>query len=347
MPFFYIFILDVPFIIDALKSGIGESVSKFSNITNNPLVTYEVYECMDVISTQELKFLSYAPQMFDKFRVSCNITNDFNTSFKAPKIKAMTIARMSERLFFCTDDGKFLIKTLNESELSFLKTALPKYFSHFQKNPNSLLPLFSGLFYAKLRNNYNKELAFLVMSNIYPQELNQTTKRKYEINGNDIEGFLDHDGDLASKLFRLKDVKFEQDYPNGIQLSPAIYSKLMDTLIIDINFLKNLNVVNYNVVLVTEELIENSNVDQKSGDPSKQSEFRNGIVANAPNSTTGHSISVYIGFVDILQTMSKMNMLHYRFAFVAESLNFTNPTIRTPQKYAKDLYQLISKCVLF
>jgi len=60
--------------------------------------------------------------------------------------KAGEGAGRSGSFFFFSHDNKFIIKTMTNSELILMKTIVPAYVEHLQKNPDSLLAKIFGIF---------------------------------------------------------------------------------------------------------------------------------------------------------------------------------------------------------
>jgi hypothetical protein len=60
--------------------------------------------------------------------------------------KAKESAGKSGSFFFFSYDKKFLLKTMNDSEMDVFQKALPEYFNHLRKNPDSLLARIYGIF---------------------------------------------------------------------------------------------------------------------------------------------------------------------------------------------------------
>lgn len=65
---------------------------------------------------------------------------------KEQVFKAKESAGKSGSFFFFSNDKKFLIKTMNDTEMKVFQQMLPQYLRHFQNNTESLLARIYGLF---------------------------------------------------------------------------------------------------------------------------------------------------------------------------------------------------------
>jgi 1-phosphatidylinositol-4-phosphate 5-kinase len=72
----------------------------------------------------------------------------------------------SASFFFFTENSQFVIKTLKDEELELLakKGLLEKYCSYIDKNPQSLLARFYGIFTVKIK--YMKPINIIIMDNL-------------------------------------------------------------------------------------------------------------------------------------------------------------------------------------
>lgn len=345
--FFISILLDTIAIENALKSGIRKNLKLFPSGSVIKEFVEEDFEYFDLIKDLDVHLQAYAPKAFANLRKIYNVESDFETTFNESQILPMKNSGKSGSSMFYTDDWKFIIKTVEKNELVFFKAIIAKYLSHFKKYPNSLLPSFAGLYYVKLRNNNNKELNFVVMSNIYPQKLDRNVNKKYDLKGSGRKVVPDLDGSLTSKAFQLKEVDYENDYPSGIYLSPATYTKLMETLKIDINFLIELNVVDYSVLLVTD-LKKKSASDQISRNSADQNVLKNGIVGRTTNFIADRQLTVYIGIIDILQVYTAKRQAEYYIGYTANILRYEHLTSILPsEQYGERLYDYASKFVSF
>ena len=127
------------------------------------------------------EFIDIAPLVFQRIRFYDGISNeDFIRDIGYNDFKAIFSKKMqslneekstgkSGSVFFQSSNGKYFIKTIRDSEVKILKRTLPKYFSHLEAHPNSLLSRYYGLH--KLRfykdNKMQKNFFLVIMNNVF------------------------------------------------------------------------------------------------------------------------------------------------------------------------------------
>ena len=74
----------------------------------------------------------------------------------------------SGSLFYYSQDYRFIIKTIRESEHLYLRKILRYYHQHIQENCNSLLVRFYGLH--RVQIPMGKKIYFVVMGNLFPND---------------------------------------------------------------------------------------------------------------------------------------------------------------------------------
>jgi 1-phosphatidylinositol-4-phosphate 5-kinase len=94
----------------------------------------------------------YAPGIFSAikhldailpFHIKDSLSTDAN---RESVFKAKESAGKSGSFFFFSFDKRFIIKTMNDSELAVFKKALPDYFLHLKNHANSLIARIYGIF---------------------------------------------------------------------------------------------------------------------------------------------------------------------------------------------------------
>jgi hypothetical protein len=105
---------------------------------------------------KDYDFRAYAPKVFHRMRQLAGIANsDFSASMASLSGGAVGEGK-SGMVFFRSKDGRFIIKTLKESEKNFFyhKGVLAAYYKYMESHPNTLLCSFYGLF--KIRFGHKK-----------------------------------------------------------------------------------------------------------------------------------------------------------------------------------------------
>lgn len=90
---------------------------------------------------EEVRIIEYAPSIFEAIRSMDGIKDgmvqmSLNTELNRQQVfKAKESAGKSGSFFFFSYNKKFLLKTMNDSEMEVFFEMLPDYFCHFIKNP--------------------------------------------------------------------------------------------------------------------------------------------------------------------------------------------------------------------
>ena len=107
---------------------------------------------------ERCKFKDYCPFVFEQIWWLSGISNEsfiksiglntFQTAFvhRLIVLLAEHSSGWSGSFFFISADGKFLIKTIKESEFEVLLNSLKWYFKHLSENPESFLAKYFGLY---------------------------------------------------------------------------------------------------------------------------------------------------------------------------------------------------------
>lgn len=93
-----------------------------------------------------------------KIKYSLSAKRNRDQAFKAGESQGK-----SGSFFFFSHDGKFIIKTMYDSELEIFMKALPDYFKHLQSNQNSIIARIYGVYRVKMEDI--KPVHLLVMAN--------------------------------------------------------------------------------------------------------------------------------------------------------------------------------------
>ena len=85
----------------------------------------------------------------DKSATPVEIARAFRKSICEEPLHMIGNPGASGSLFFRSDDGKFLLKTVQTKEWNFMRKLLQPYYLQVDKNAESLLPRYLGLFVYK------------------------------------------------------------------------------------------------------------------------------------------------------------------------------------------------------
>lgn len=225
---------------------------------------------------KENYFISeFAPIIFNNIRRLFGITKESYVSSISPQefitemmISSTTIIEQlvstgkSGSMFYYTKDGKYIIKTITESEYLFLKKILPEYFIYIKDNKNTLLPKFYGCYKLIKKLHKNKErIYFITMDNIFstPNEIQLRYDLKGSTHGRRV---------LSSNIkinkddkypFSLKDLDFE-DHTKYIYVGDDKKSKILEQVDKDTKFLSKMKIIDYSLLVG----IHNSDISDKN-----------------------------------------------------------------------------------
>lgn len=118
---------------------------------------------------EEVQSIEFAPALFEAIRKMDGVTDRMIQRSLKPELnrkqvfKAKESAGKSGSFFFFSHDKKFLLKTMNDSEMKVFKEMLPQYINHLHKNKDSLLARIYGIFTVQMEDIYPVHI--LLMSN--------------------------------------------------------------------------------------------------------------------------------------------------------------------------------------
>ncbi|XP_038601151.1 phosphatidylinositol 4-phosphate 5-kinase-like protein 1 [Tachyglossus aculeatus] len=159
----------------------------------------------------------------------------------------------SKASFFLSNDKRFFLKTQDRREARFLLRLLPRYLQHLHRYPHSLLVKFLGVH--SLQVAQGKKQYFIIMQSIfYPDE---RISDRYDIKGCQVNRWTEPVPEGSPVIVVLKDLNFEG---NVLRLGSQ-RAWLLRQMELDTAFLKELNVLDYSLLLATQLLHE----DEKGG----------------------------------------------------------------------------------
>ena len=147
----------------------------------------------------------------------------------------------SGQFFFYSPDGKYMIKTMTNTESKFLRRILPHYFRHCSQNPNTMITKFLGMYRVKLYH-LRRNVKFVVMKSVYDTDkfLNQLYDLKGSSTGRDAKpsDAVKKDNDLRRHL------------PSGaFILEPGLRERLRTQVEHDCEWLKAMKIMDYSMLI--------------------------------------------------------------------------------------------------
>jgi 1-phosphatidylinositol-4-phosphate 5-kinase len=205
------------------------------------------------------KFNDYASIIFQRLRNHFGITaEEYINSLGVEKIVNSLMANefsslagqcssgKSGSFFFYSDDGRFMLKTITQSEYEFFRKILPDYCFHMLKNPSSLLARFYGLH--KIQGE--SSVYFVIMGNLFKTKLE--IHRKYDLKGSKYGRKTDPSADRS---IARKDL----DLVSKINIGRERKLKIVNQIEIDTELLRRLNIIDYSFLVGVHETQANVN----------------------------------------------------------------------------------------
>ncbi|KAI6225395.1 PIPK domain-containing protein [Aphelenchoides fujianensis] len=243
-------------LMGAIQLGISNSIG---SLASRPLRDLLVQD-FDVIETVafptdgstmtpshaygDFRFKTYAPLAFRYFREIFHIqAADFLQSLCTQPLRELSNPGASGSIFYVSADDKFIIKTVQHKEADFLCKLLPGYYMNLQQNPRTVLPKFFGLF---CYQSLGKNIRLIVMNNLLPQSVRM--HQKFDLKGSTYKRFASRQ-ERQKPSPTLKDLDFNEEFPNGITLDPKTYDILMNIIERDCLVLESFKIMDYSFLI--------------------------------------------------------------------------------------------------
>jgi 1-phosphatidylinositol-4-phosphate 5-kinase len=266
-------VMGIQLAVQATPNIVVKEEDDYSNYFNS---LYYSIQTTHYGSKQEIFYIKeYAGIIFNNIRKLYDINKDTFISSISPQdfitgiivsgstiIEELCSTGKSGSLFYYTRDGKFIIKTVSETEYLFLKKILPNYFKHLKNNKHSMLPKFLGAYtLVRKTKSHKKKTNFIIMQNIF--STSRDIHIRYDLKGSKIGRQVlveDNKSKLEGKCsFALKDLDLEnlkQYFFVGDKKNP-----IMDQLKSDTKFLAENNIIDYSLLVGIHNL---SSIDQQN-----------------------------------------------------------------------------------
>jgi len=189
------------------------------------------------------KFKDYSPLPFAYLRRMFGINEyEFLQSVcgTASFIEFISNAK-SGQFFFYSSDGKYMIKTMTNSESKFLRRIIPHYFRHCTLNPNTMITKFYGMYRVKLYH-LRRNVKFVVMNSVFDTD-------------KPLQSFFDLKGSKLGRDAKLgEDVKKDNDVRNNYPDSAFVLhrdarERLRLQLERDCCFLNEMKIMDYSMLV--------------------------------------------------------------------------------------------------
>ncbi|XP_060726150.1 phosphatidylinositol 4-phosphate 5-kinase type-1 alpha isoform X1 [Tachysurus vachellii] len=247
----------------AIQLGITHTVGSLSQKAERDVLMQDFYVVESIFFPSEgsnltpahhhgdFRFKTYAPIAFRYFRELFGIRpDDYLYSLCNDPLIELSNPGASGSIFYVSSDDEFIIKTVQHKEAEFLQKLLPGYFMNLNQNKRTLLPKFYGLYCVQAGG---KNIRIVVMNNLLPRSV--PMHLKYDLKGSTYKRRASPK-EQEKNVPTYKDLDFNQDMPDGIQLEPDNYNALSKTIQRDCLLLQSFKIMDYSL------LIGIHNVDQ-------------------------------------------------------------------------------------
>jgi len=149
--------------------------------------------------------------------------------------------RKVDNFFFYSSDGKYMIKTMTNSESKFLRRILPHYFRHCTENPNTLLTKFFGMYRVKLYH-LRRNVKFIIMNSIYYTD--KSIQTFYDLKGSEIGRAAKPGQDVSKDNDLRKNLK-----EDAFSFTPELRVRFRAQVESDCNFLRKMQIMDYSMLI--------------------------------------------------------------------------------------------------
>lgn len=223
-------------------------------------------------------FKDYTPHVFRALRALNNVSEaDYMTSLAGDFNYIEFLANSkSGQFFFYSHDGRFMIKTQTREEAKLLREMLPSYVKHLVEHPDSLLARFYGLHRVEMPT-LKRRTFFVVMQSVFycPVEPPLALHVKFDLKGSTV-GRRTDDADCADGAVQ-KDLNFAEQR-RRIVLGRDQVLLFAETLRADTNYLKELRIMDYSLLLGVHDPAEERRLSQLSQQRQQRRRSSGGVV---------------------------------------------------------------------
>ncbi|XP_030895863.1 phosphatidylinositol 4-phosphate 5-kinase-like protein 1 isoform X1 [Leptonychotes weddellii] len=252
----------------------------------------------------------------------------------------------SKASFFLSHDQRFFLKTQRRREVRALLAHLPRYVQHLQRHPHSLLARLLGVHSLRVARG-KKEFFIIMLSVFYPAG---RISERYDIKGCEVSRWVEPAPEDSPVVLVLKDLNFQG---KTIDLGPQ-RSWLLHQMELDTAFLRELNVLDYSLLMAFQRLHEDERGPgsslifrtvrsvqgvQSPEEPGSQNRRLLPDTPNALHILDGPEQRYFLGLVDLATVYG----LRKRLEHLWKTLRYPGRTFSTvsPARYARRLCQWV------
>ncbi|XP_054281956.1 phosphatidylinositol 4-phosphate 5-kinase type-1 beta-like [Macrosteles quadrilineatus] len=338
--------------INSFQLGIEKSVSAFRSMETVKSDEPIIVQMSDSLAGKYEDFyvLMHAPLTFQKLRNFFGIEEDYYfTFFCQDSVKQIPNPANSGAKLYMSPNGKFIAKTLRQSEVETFQLILKSYFEYVSKTPDTLLTKMFGLYTYEKRSTlfhpYGAEKDIVVMNNIMPANEEEISQR-YDLKGAEFRRKAS-EKEKKKTIATFKDKDFLLHHSHGIYLKANDYERLRKVVTSDSKFLLDFNISDYSLLLgiIYEGRILNKVERERptgtvTGIPCESKEetsdfkhVENNLLKGLSGFTVhGERVMLYLGIIDWLQNFNiKRRMQDRVFSLYVWDHSFS---ITDPKTYA-------------
>lgn len=203
--------------------------------------------------------IEHYPRLFQILRKIDNLTGDLVVKAFDPYLNRTNMSKIkpsegkSGSFFFFTHDNRFLIKTITEGELETIKdNFILDYFNYMQDHSDhTLITKIYGVYTVVIQNV--SQIHVILMQNLMIFPL-KNVRRLFDLKGSQVDRFTKHI-ENCSKTTALKDQDFlwMKKALKLVDFSKDAIEDILYTLEDDLTLLRNLNLMDYSLLLIILE----------------------------------------------------------------------------------------------
>ncbi|CAH6721476.1 probable phosphatidylinositol 4-phosphate 5-kinase Mss4p [[Candida] jaroonii] len=201
-------------------------------------------------SKYDFKFKDYCPEVFRELRQIFGLDPaDYLISITGKYILSeLGSPGKSGSFFYYSRDFRYIIKTIHHSEHKQLRKILKEYYNHVKSNPNTLVSQIYGLHRVKmpLLNGVKRKVHFIVMNNLFPPH--RDIHLRFDLKGSTWGRYTRQSDESHDSNKPLKDLNWLELHQE-IKFGPNKRKVFFDQLDKDVKFLKNINAMDYSLLL--------------------------------------------------------------------------------------------------
>lgn len=199
----------------------------------------------------DFKFKDYAPWVFRHLRAKFQLDPaDYLMSLTSKYILSeLGSPGKSGSFFYFSRDYKYIIKTIHHAEHKLLRKILRDYYTHVERNPNTLISQFYGLHRVKIP--YGRKIHFVVMNNLFPphRDIHQT----FDLKGSTIGREFKEEDLEKNPRATLKDLNWLRRDMH-LEFGPRKKHLFIEQMKRDVALLQKLKIMDYSLLVGIHDL---------------------------------------------------------------------------------------------